>query len=93
MIEGSASGSATHPVYVSIDIDVLDPASRRHRHAGGGRYDQPRAAGDAARIRGCPLVGADVVEVSPAYDHAEVTAVAAANLAYEYLSLFARAAR
>lgn len=38
------------------------------------------------------LVGADVVEVAPAYDHAELTAVAAANVVYELLGLFARQA-
>ena len=36
---------------------------------------------------GLNLVGADIVEVSPAYDHAEITGVAAANLAYEFASL------
>ena len=35
------------------------------------------------------LVGADIVEVAPAYDHAEVTAVAAAHLAYDLISLLA----
>jgi agmatinase len=40
-------------------------------------------------MRGLRIVGADVVEVSPAYDHAEVTAVAAANLAYELVTLMA----
>jgi len=40
---------------------------------------------------GARLVGADVVEVSPAYDHAEITAIAAANLAYEFVSLMAKA--
>jgi agmatinase len=37
---------------------------------------------------GANVVGADVVEVSPPYDHAEITGIAAANLAYEYLALF-----
>ena len=40
-------------------------------------------------MRELPIVGADVVEVAPAYDHAEVTAVAAANLAYELVTLMA----
>ena len=35
------------------------------------------------------LVGADVVEVSPAYDHAELTTVAAAHVCYELLALLA----
>jgi agmatinase len=76
------------PVYISIDIDVLDPA-----HAPG--TGTPEAGGLTSRellgilrgLAGLPLVGADVVEVSPAYDHAELTAVAAAHVAYELLTL------
>ncbi|GAF46089.1 MULTISPECIES: agmatinase [Rhodococcus] len=79
------------PLYVSIDIDVLDPA---HAPATG----TPEAGGMTSRelldiIRGFDglnLVGADIVEVSPAYDHAEITGVAAANLAYEFTSLLAK---
>ncbi|MBJ7385154.1 MAG: arginase family protein, partial [Mycolicibacterium sp.] len=78
------------PVYVSIDIDVLDPAFA----PGTGT---PEIGGMTSRelvavlraMRGLRIVGADVVEVSPAYDHAEVTAVAAANLAYELVTLMA----
>ena len=44
-------------------------------------------------LDGLRLAGADVVEVSPPYDHAELTALAAANVAYEMLSLFARGSR
>jgi agmatinase len=40
-------------------------------------------------MRHTNLVGADIVEVAPAYDHAEITAVAAANLAYELVSILA----
>ena len=36
------------------------------------------------------IVGADVVEVAPAYDHAEITAIAAAHVGYELLAIFAR---
>ncbi|MCG7596961.1 agmatinase [Mycobacterium sp. C3-094] len=79
-----------HPVYVSIDIDVLDPAFA----PGTGT---PEIGGMTSRelvavlraMRELPIVGADVVEVAPAYDHAEVTAVAAANLAYELITLMA----
>ncbi len=42
---------------------------------------------------GANVVGADIVEVAPPYDHAEITSIAAANLAYEFLSLFARQPR
>jgi agmatinase len=78
------------PVYVSIDIDVLDPA-----HAPGTGTPEP--GGLTTRelqlilrgLVGLDLVGADVVEVAPAYDHAELTTVAAANLVYELLALLA----
>jgi agmatinase len=78
------------PVYISVDIDVLDPA-----HAPGTGTPEP--GGLTTRelqiiLRGLTdlnLVGADIVEVAPAYDHAELTALAAANVAYEFLSLFA----
>jgi agmatinase len=78
------------PVYVSIDIDVLDPA-----HAPG--TGTPEAGGITSRelleilrgFRGLNLIGADVVEVAPAYDHAEITGVAAAHVAYDLVSLLA----
>lgn len=80
-----------HPTYVSVDIDVLDPAF-------APATGTPEMGGLHSRellrlIRGfvgANLVGADIVEVAPAYDHAEITAVAAANLAYEFISLFAQ---
>ena len=40
-------------------------------------------------MRGLNLVGADVVEVSPPYDHAELTGLAAAHVVYEFMSLLA----
>ena len=72
------------PVYLSIDIDSLDPA-----HAPG--TGTPEIAGMSSRemvsllraFQGMRFVGADVVEVSPSYDHAEITALAAATIAYE----------
>ena len=38
-------------------------------------------------LRGLRIVSADIVEVAPAYDHAEITAIAAAHVGYELLSL------
>jgi agmatinase len=78
------------PVYVSIDIDVLDPA-----HAPGTGTPEP--GGLTTRemqliLRGLAdldIVGADVVKVAPAYDHAELTTIAAANLVYELVALMA----
>jgi agmatinase len=79
------------PVYVSIDIDVLDPAAA----PGTGT---PEAGGLTSRellgilrgLAGANLVAADVVEVAPAYDHAEITATAASHVVYELVSLMAR---
>ncbi len=79
------------PVYLSCDIDVLDPSIA----PGTGT---PEAGGLTSRellrvLRGLTevhLVGADVVEVAPAYDHAELTTVAAATVAYDLITLMAR---
>jgi agmatinase len=78
------------PVYASVDIDVLDPA-----HAPG--TGTPEAGGMTSRellaalrsFSQLNLVGADIVEVAPAYDHAQITGIAAAHAAYELLSALA----
>lgn len=78
------------PLYISVDIDVLDPA-----HAPG--TGTPEAGGMTSRelleilrgMRGMNLIGADVVEVAPAYDHAEITGVAASHVAYDLVTLLA----
>lgn len=78
------------PVYLSVDIDVLDPA-----HAPG--TGTPEAGGMTSRellrmirqFSDFNLVGADVVEVSPAYDHAQITAVSASHVSYEIVSAMA----
>lgn len=78
------------PLYVSIDIDVLDPA-----HAPGTGTPEP--GGMTSRelleilrgLRGLNLVGSEVVEVSPPYDHAELTGLAGAHVVYELISLHA----
>jgi agmatinase len=78
------------PLYLSIDIDVLDPA-----HAPG--TGTPEIAGITSRelvgilrgLQGLNLVAGDVVEVAPAYDHAEITSLAAATIAFEMINLIA----
>ena len=78
------------PVYVSLDIDSVDPAFA----PGTGT---PEVAGLTSReimalvrgLRGLDLVAFDVVEVAPAYDSAEITALLAANLVYELLLVLA----
>ncbi len=81
---------ATLPVYVSLDIDSVDPAFA----PGTGT---PEVAGLTSReimelvrgLRGLRLVGFDIVEVAPAYDSSEITALLAANLVYELLLVLA----
>ena len=78
------------PLYVSIDIDVLDPSmapATGTPEAGG--LTSRELLGILRGLRGQRLVAADVVEVAPAYDHAEITAIAAAHVAYELISLLA----
>ncbi|UOQ89192.1 agmatinase [Agromyces endophyticus] len=78
------------PVYLSIDIDVLDPA---HAPATG----TPEVAGLTTRelfatirgLTGIGIIGADIVEVAPAYDHAQLTGLAAAHTVWEVLSVMA----
>ncbi|MDR4517283.1 MAG: agmatinase [Nitrosomonas sp.] len=78
------------PVYITFDIDCLDPA-----FAPGTGTPVPgglstfQALNIIRELRGINLVGMDVVEVAPAYDHAEITALAAAQIAIELLCLFA----
>ncbi|MEU5849167.1 agmatinase [Saccharopolyspora shandongensis] len=79
------------PVYLSIDIDVLDPAFA----PGTGT---PEMGGLSSRellhllrrLDGLNLVGADVVETAPAYDHAEITCVAAATVAFDLITLMSK---
>jgi len=83
-----------HPVYVSIDIDVLDPAfapATGTPEAGG--MTSRELLGVLRAMRELRLVGADIVEFAPAYDHAEVTAVAAANIAYELVTIMSEQAK
>lgn len=82
------------PVYVSIDIDVLDPA-----HAPGTGTPEP--GGLSTRelqlilygLADLRVIGADVVEVAPAYDHAQITALAAAGVTFDLLAMMAKATR
>jgi agmatinase len=81
------------PVFLSFDIDVLDPAfapGTGTPEVGG--LSTAEALALLRALAGIDLAGADVVEVSPPYDGAgQQTALAAANVAYELLSLRALA--
>lgn len=78
------------PAYLTFDIDCLDPAFA----PGTGTPVVGGLSTDLAlRIMrglvGCKLVGMDIVEVSPPYDHAEITSLAAATLGLEFLYVLA----
>ncbi|HSF95641.1 MAG TPA: agmatinase [Thermohalobaculum sp.] len=80
------------PLYISFDVDGLDPAFA----PGTGT---PVAGGLATwqalelirGLAGMNLIGMDVVEVSPPFDHAEITALVAATVAHDWLCLLAEA--
>lgn len=80
------------PVYLSIDIDVIDPGL-------APATGTPEPGGWSTRelirilrgIEGLNVIGADIVEVSPAYDNsAEITSIAAAQIVYEVLTSIVR---
>jgi agmatinase len=77
-------------VYVSFDVDFVDPA-----YAPGtgtpeiGGFTSREAQEFMRGLAGLQIVGCDVVEVYPSYDHAQITALLAANVAHEFLSLLA----
>jgi len=76
------------PVYLSFDIDVLDPAFAPGTGTPeiGGLFSW-QAQAIMRRLRGLRFVGMDLVEVCPAYDVAEITALAGASMVWEYLCL------
>ena len=76
------------PVYLTFDIDCLDPA-----YAPGtgtpvvGGISTDKALKIIRGLSGINIVAADVVEVAPSYDHAEITALAGATLLLELMYL------
>ena len=75
-----------HPVYVTFDIDCLDPSA-----APGTGTPVPGGLSSAQALKivrnlgGLNIVGMDVVEVSPPFDQSEITAIAAAHIACDLL--------
>ena len=77
------------PLYVSLDIDVVDPAfapGTGTPQVGG--FTSAQILDLVRALRGQKIVSADVVEVSPPYDSSEITSLLAANLMYELLCVF-----
>jgi agmatinase len=78
------------PVYLTFDIDCLDPAFAPGTGTpvcGGMTTDKILKV--LRGLVGIKLVGMDVVEVAPAYDHSEVTALAAASIGLELMHVWA----
>ena len=82
----------TAPVYLSIDIDTLDPAfapSTGTPETGGWSTRELRTI--IRGLEGINLIAADIVEVAPAYDtNAELTTMAAADVLYEVMSIMVK---
>ena len=79
--------------YLSVDIDALDPAfapGTGTPEIGGLASWQMQAI--LRRFGGLHFVGLDIVEVAPPYDVAEITALAAATIVWEYLALMGSSA-
>lgn len=89
-IEAIRGRVGEQPCYVTFDIDFLDPA-----FAPGtgtpvcGGFSTHEALQLVRGLGGLNIVGMDVVEVAPAYDHAEITALAGASVALELLCAYA----
>lgn len=91
VIDNIVNRIGDHPVYLSFDIDCLDPA-----HAPG--TGTPEIGGLSSmwvlecleNLISLNWIGMDVVEVSPPYDHADITSLAAATVCWTYLSMVIR---
>ncbi|MDE2364756.1 MAG: agmatinase [Hyphomicrobiales bacterium] len=78
------------PAYLTFDIDGLDPAFAPGTGTPvAGGLSSAQALGALWALRGLDWRGMDVVEVSPPYDHADVTAIAAASIVQRYLQILA----
>jgi agmatinase len=90
VIEATRKVLGDKPVYVTFDIDCLDPS-----YAPGtgtpvcGGLTSHQAMSILRGLKGINVVGMDVVEVAPAYDVGEITALAASHIAMEMLYLYA----
>ena len=90
VIEQARRHLGDKPVYLTFDIDCLDPS-----YAPGtgtpvcGGLTSHQAMAIIRGLKGINIIGMDIVEVAPAYDIGEITALAASHLAMEMLYLYA----
>ena len=76
--------------YVSFDVDFVDPAFAPGTGTPEiGGFTSREAQEFVRGLAGLEIVGCDVVEVYPSYDPAQITALLAANIAHDFLSLIA----
>ena len=90
VIERIRAKIGNRPVYVSLDIDSIDPAfapGTGTPEVGG--FTSFEMLSMLRGLRGLNFTGFDLVEVNPAYDHGDITAILGANLVFEFLSLLA----
>jgi agmatinase len=90
LIETIKGRIGQNKVFVTFDIDVVDPAfapGTGTPEVGG--FTSAEAIDLIRGLKGLNFVGFDAVEVLPDYDVAEITALLAANIVYEFLSLIA----
>jgi agmatinase len=89
--DGQAGRGQAGPIFMSFDIDVLDPASAPGTGTPEVAGLQPREAlGFLRALAGIPFTGFDLVEVAPAYDNpGQTTALNAAAIAFDMLALLA----
>ncbi len=90
VVEKTRDWLGDRPVYLTFDIDCLDPsvAPGTGTPVCGG-LSSHQAMSILRGLAGIDVVGMDIVEVAPAYDVGEITALAAAHLAMEMLFLYA----
>jgi len=84
LVKGHLKKLGRRPVYVTLDIDVVDPAfapGTGTPQVGG--FSSVQILELVRSLRGLNIVGCDLVEVSPPYDTGEITSLLAANLLYE----------
>jgi arginase family enzyme len=90
VVEEIASTVGSRKTYVTLDIDAADPAfapGTGTPEVGGFTSHQMLQL--VRGLAGVAVIGADVVEVCPPFDHGQITSILAANLVFELLSVLA----
>lgn len=94
VVERIAARVGDRPAYLTFDVDCLDPAFAPGTGTPvAGGLTSREALATLHKLGAINLVGGDVVEVSPPYDHADITAIAGATVAMVYLGLLAEKRR